>query len=593
MDSPTQHEMVTMSLWQKASRNPEKDQICTATRELSTEHLVGLKSPRKENQSSTTAKGVDSRGSIKPLVFRLHDSVPELVREVLLERGWIEYDEHEQDDEDWNLCWQNQPFRMTDHRSIKPWQRLNHHPETVRITRKDYLARHLKRMKGIYGTTLYEFSPAAFIMPNDYIKFITEYTKERQIPGRKLSYWICKPVARSRGRGILIFKDIKDFVYDCMVIVQKYISNPLLISGYKWDLRFYVCVASFCPLTVYVYEEGLVRFATEKFDLEALDNVYAHLTNTSINKFGPSYRKDKDVIGSGCKWTFSRFRAYLRSRNVNDVRLWQRINHIITLTLLAITPSVPFTSNCFELFGFDILVDDKMKPWLLEVNHSPGLHLDCATDAAVKRRLLHDIVDLLNYKEADALRKGKGVIRKVSSFGRTQSLFTTKTDISLDLLPCGKGTKSATTSPSPSLLQVNKRSPMSGRTGSAYPKKTLTSQLRERMNTPPTSLLPSKSKQLLRTSSFLYEPVHATRRLNSTELCTHKPTIPPFFLSDKDKKPFPRVGDFVLIFPFSDAVLEASRDGINVKSVIKEIHKVMSKELQPEHQKSNKSLFNQ
>ncbi|XP_034966453.1 probable tubulin polyglutamylase TTLL2 [Zootoca vivipara] len=586
--------MVTMSLWQKASRNPEEeDQICTATRELSTEHLVGLRSPIKENQSSTIAKGVDSGGSIKPLAFRLHDSVPQLVREILLERGWIEYDEHEQDNEDWNLCWQNQPFRMTDHRSIKPWQRLNHHPETFRITRKDYLARHLKRMKGIYGTTLYEFSPATFIMPNDYIKFITQYTKERQIPGRKLSYWICKPVARSRGRGILIFKDIKDFVYDCMVIVQKYISNPLLISGYKWDLRFYVCVASFCPLTVYVYEEGLVRFATEKFDLKALDNVYAHLTNTSINKFGPSYRKDKDVIGPGCKWTFSRFRAYLRSRNVNDVRLWQRINHIITLTLLAITPSVPFTSNCFELFGFDILVDDKMKPWLLEVNHSPGLHLDCATDATVKRSLLHDIVDLLNYKEADALRKSKGVIRKVSSFGRTQSLLTTKTDISLDFLACEKRTKSAATSPSPSLLQVNKRSPISDRTGSAYPRKTLTSQLRERMNMPKTSLLPSKSKQLLRTSSFLYEPVQSTRWRNSTQLCTHKPSIPPFFLSDKDKKPFPRVGDFVLIFPFNDAVLEASRDGINVKSVIKEIHKVMSKELQPEHRKSNKSLFNQ
>ncbi|XP_044304586.1 probable tubulin polyglutamylase TTLL2 [Varanus komodoensis] len=567
---------------------------CRHSQGRSIESLSRVRSSTQENKSTAAAKRTDSEGTVRPLVFRLHDGVPALVREILLERGWTEYDEHEQDNEDWNLYWRNHPFRMTEHRAVKPWQRLNHHPETIRITRKDYLARHLKRMKGIYGTTLYEFSPAAFIMPNDYIKFISEYTKERQTPGKRLSYWICKPVDRSRGRGILVFQDIKDFVYDCMVIVQKYISNPLLISGYKWDLRLYVCVTSFCPLTIYTYEEGLVRFATEKFDLESLDNVYAHLTNTSINKFGPSYRKDKDVVGSGCKWTFSRFRAYLRSRSVDDLRLWKRINYIITLTLLAITPSVPFTCNCFELFGFDILVDDKMKPWLLEVNHSPGLRLDCATDAIVKRGLLHDIIDLLNYKEVDTSRKNKGATRKVSCFSQTRCLLTSQAEVSLDFLAGRKETKSAAASPSSSLLQINKSTPTFGRTGSAYPKKTLTSQLRERMNMPktPVQSKPStKSKALLRTSYSVCEPIQSTRWFNSTEPHTQKPSIPPYFLSDKDKKPFPRVGDFVLIFPFNDAVLEASRNEINVKSVIQEMHKLMSKELQPEHPKLNKSLF--
>ncbi|XP_048343338.1 probable tubulin polyglutamylase TTLL2 isoform X2 [Sphaerodactylus townsendi] len=552
--------------------------------------MAGQRTPRKGSKSSTTAKPVNAGGNAKTLVFRLHNGAPAVVREVLLERGWIEYDEHEQNKEDWNLYWQNYPFRMTDHRSIKPWQRLNHHPETIRITRKDYLARHLKRMKGIYGTSLYEFSPVAFIMPNDYIKFITEYTKERQIPGKKLSYWICKPVARSRGRGILIFQDIKDFVYDCMVIVQKYISNPLLISGYKWDLRLYVCVTSFCPLTIYTYEEGLVRFATEKFDLESMDNIYAHLTNTSINKFGPSYRKDKDVIGSGCKWTFSRFRAYLRSCNVDDVCLWQRINRIVILTLLAITPSVPLTFNCFELFGFDILVDEKMKPWLLEVNHSPSLRLDCAIDAIVKRSLLHDIIDLLNYKENDQLRKHKGAGGRVSCFNRSQSLLTTQAKDSSDFLASGKGSKSATTSPCSSLLQVNKKSQIFGRTGSAYPKKTLTSQLRERMNMPkmPLQSKPQyKSKQTLRTSHSLYEPVQSAHWFSSPEFYNPRPAIPPYFLSDKERRPFPRVGDFVLIFPFNEAALEASRNEINVKRIIQEIHKLMNKELLPEHQKLN------
>ncbi|XP_019335248.1 probable tubulin polyglutamylase TTLL2 isoform X2 [Alligator mississippiensis] len=539
------------------------------------------------------AEDHNTKDTLKPLVFRLHDSVPKMVREVLMERGWSEFDKRQQDKSDWNLYWRNTPFHVTDHRNIKPWQRLNHYPETVKITRKDYLARNLKRMKGIYGSALYEFSPVAFIMPNDYVKFIAEYSKERQSQGRKSSYWICKPVNLSRGRGILIFQDIKDLIYDYVVIVQKYISNPLLISGYKWDLRLYVCVTSFCPLTIYTYEEGLVRFATEKFDLSSLDNVYAHLTNTSINKFGPSYKKDKVGIGRGCKWTFSKCRSYLRSIGVDDLLLWQRINNIVTLTLLAITPSVPLTHNCFELFGFDILIDDKFKPWLLEVNCSPALHLDCSIDATVKKGLLHDVIELLNYKQIDTLRQSKGVRTKASCASKSQVSLSIHSKSTTDSAPHFLASRQPQTectvaSPVQSLLEVAGRSfseeaIVTRKAARVHPRKTLTSQLRERMNTPKTSFpsrAASNSKPIQGTLHHVPVPVpgQSTQWL-PIELYKNKLSIPPYFLTDQDKKPFPRIGDFVLIFPFNDAALQASRNGIDVKGIIQEIHKLMTEQL--------------
>lgn len=71
--------------------------------------------------------------------------------------------------------------------------------------------------------------------------------------------------------------------------MQEYIHNPYLIDGYKFDLRIYALVTRVDPLTIFVYKEGLARFATEKYDdkiiqKEDAKSAYIHLTNFAINK---------------------------------------------------------------------------------------------------------------------------------------------------------------------------------------------------------------------------------------------------------------------------------------------------------------------
>uniref|UniRef100_A0AAV2KGF4 Uncharacterized protein n=1 Tax=Knipowitschia caucasica TaxID=637954 RepID=A0AAV2KGF4_KNICA len=225
------------------------------------------------------------------LVFRLHDRGPEVLREVLLERGWEEYDKRQQHDEDWNLYWKASLFHKSDYYNLMPWQRLNHHPKTIGITRKDFLTRNLRRMRTTFGTGAYDFSPMAFILPNDYTRFLAEYNRQRGGPGLAV-YWICKPVDLSRGRGIFIFEDVKDLVYDSTVIVQRYISNPLLISGYKFDLRIYVCVKSFNPLTVYIHQEGLQLGSKPTGDSWRLPDIHSggrrHIASSQIRERGPA-----------------------------------------------------------------------------------------------------------------------------------------------------------------------------------------------------------------------------------------------------------------------------------------------------------------
>jgi len=72
------------------------------------------------------------------------------------------------------------------------------------------------------------------------------------------------------------------------------LANPLLIGGLKFDLRIYITITCINPLRVFIYNDGLARFATEKYEPldQNLDNFFMHLTNYSINKSSPDFIKN-------------------------------------------------------------------------------------------------------------------------------------------------------------------------------------------------------------------------------------------------------------------------------------------------------------
>lgn len=88
--------------------------------------------------------------------------------------------------------------------------------------------------------------------------------------------------------------------------------NPHLIEGFKYDLRLYVLVTSYDPLKIHIYEEGLVRFATEKYnmDMTNLQNMFIHLTNYSINKDSEFFVECEEIKpnGKGSKWCLKSLR---------------------------------------------------------------------------------------------------------------------------------------------------------------------------------------------------------------------------------------------------------------------------------------------
>jgi len=107
--------------------------------------------------------------------------------------------------------------------------------------------------------------------------------------------WIIKPAGKSRGRGIQMVKKLGQILKlteteESLWICQKYIERPLLIGRYKFDIRQWVLVKSWNPLTVYMWREPYIRFAAEPYDDLLDDNSsFIHLVNNSIVKNHPTF----------------------------------------------------------------------------------------------------------------------------------------------------------------------------------------------------------------------------------------------------------------------------------------------------------------
>lgn len=129
------------------------------------------------------------------------------------------------------------------------------------------------------------------------------------------------------------------------------------------------------------YIKGLARFACKEYkNSEAtLNNQFMHLTNYSINKFCPQYVNNDDVNAcKGHKWSLKCLWSYLEEQGVNTVKLLSDISDVIIKTIISGESAINIFSriyqsskyNCYELFGIDILLDENIKPWLLEVMYT-------------------------------------------------------------------------------------------------------------------------------------------------------------------------------------------------------------------------------
>uniref|UniRef100_A0A4W4GYF6 Tubulin--tyrosine ligase-like protein 5 n=1 Tax=Electrophorus electricus TaxID=8005 RepID=A0A4W4GYF6_ELEEL len=331
------------------------------------------------------------------LTFKIVRTESRLVRGILVNHGFHEVHPNSND---FNLMWTGSHLKTYLLRTLQDFQKVNHFPKSYELTRKDRLYKNIQRMQQAHGFQNFHIVPQTFVLPAEYQEFCNSFGKDK-------GPWIIKPVASSRGRGIYLVSSPSQIPLDENILVSRYISNPLVIDEFKFDVRLYVLVTSYDPIIIYIYEEGLARFATVKYDhaVKNIKNQFMHLTNYSVNKKSRDYVScnDPEVEDYGNKWSMSAMLRYLKQEGKDTTLLMGQIEDLIIKAVLsaemqiatACKMFVPHRNNCFELYGFDVLIDSNLKPWLLEVNLSPSLACDAPLDLKIKASMISDMFSLV------------------------------------------------------------------------------------------------------------------------------------------------------------------------------------------------------
>ncbi|OMJ92771.1 hypothetical protein SteCoe_4404 [Stentor coeruleus] len=274
------------------------------------------------------------------------------------------------------------------------------HADQQRLHNKLEFNNCLTNKKGLYMTMrnyyqvtnqcVFDKLPITFTVTSiddeEYVKFLALYnlieSEKKETQSQNL--WIVKPGEFSnRGNGITVCQTLDEIsaivkpINEKSYIIQKYIENPLLLNKRKFDIRCYAMITSINGIIQgYFYLDGYLRTTSKEFTLDEISNPFVHLTNDAIQKHSAEYGK----FENGNKMSYKEFQRYLDQnfpdRKINfTLHILTQIKEIVKDTMKASFIKIDKNKrlHCMEVFGYDFMIDQNFKPWLIEINTNPCL----------------------------------------------------------------------------------------------------------------------------------------------------------------------------------------------------------------------------
>lgn len=343
----------------------------------------------------------------KIVSIRLKRIVSPLILDVINDFDWKTC----KNDEEASFIFFDGIFSLEKYTQFPPNKKVNKIPGMNKICYKSNLFDVLQEAKKLFKEE-YSCIPDTYtVTRSNFNETIDKICKKDE---NKL--WIFKPESSYGGKGISIFSKKSDMesYQKPNFVIQSYIS-PKLYGGYKFDFRLYILITNLEPLTIYIYNEGIARFCSEKYDKNNLQNSYSHLTNVSINRKNESSSAKKEHIQ-----LYSKIIDDILQNNNERKEFLRNIKKLSGKIILALYDKIKKNVNeaCdandkayennnsigdkiqplnrfFHLLGADILIDENFKPYLLELNDNPALKCFNDLEVVLKDDLLKGELSLI------------------------------------------------------------------------------------------------------------------------------------------------------------------------------------------------------
>lgn len=289
-------------------------------------------------------------------------------------------------------------------------QRVNFIPGMKEMCNKKPLYRLLNRARRSCETDDMKalfFFPPTFVLPEDFSLL------DSALQNKKPKTYICKPDGGAQGAGIFLLRSGQEHKLQPgdKYVVQRYIHKPLLLDGFKFDLRLYVLITSVDPLRLYLFNDGLARFCTQPYaqpNAKNMDQVYMHLTNYSLNKFNKEgfVQHDEENEDTASKRSVQSVMEQMLALGHDTKALWSRIEKLVSRTVAVKLPHLWQTyhatvvneegpSMAFQIIGVDVMFDHQLRPWLLETNNGPSFNMDQDIDRDIKLTLVEQALTMV------------------------------------------------------------------------------------------------------------------------------------------------------------------------------------------------------
>ena len=234
--------------------------------------------------------------------------------------------------------------------------------------------------------------------------------------------WIIKPINLNRGRYITVENNLRDIIekleliqekkkinvlekkkgYEIKceyILIQKYLEKPLLYQGRKFDIRLWVLFIAEQDDDIYIFKQGHLKATSTQYDPDSKD-LYVHLTNYSVQKYNQNFSK----IEIGNEIPFKDFQQELDKKKTGVKfykDIYPKIVRIVRITGGAAKGKMNFLNKkyCFEIFGYDFILDENYQPYLLEINTNPGLEISSPLINELLPRMIDDAFKLTIDKE--------------------------------------------------------------------------------------------------------------------------------------------------------------------------------------------------